>query len=157
MIGTAGNKGYQADEVITRKLSDDEYTTQLMKGFSQDTAAMQDNTVRLAQMVRDAILFLDGSSHRIQKDWLDARDVVNQAVTEMRQARHALEFECRHVLTAAADVRKFFLDDRHELEVKRLREFCDLCAQLKAYKADGTLDAVADTILKLECKQDSTT
>lgn len=48
------------------------------------------------------------------------------------------------------DVRKFFLAKEHTQEVERLKEFIGLCERLRELKRDGTLDAVAETILKLE-------
>jgi hypothetical protein len=53
------------------------------------------------------------------------------------------------LLTALKDVRTFFLEGDYEKQIDRLREFIDLCERLKALKDSGTLDAIADTILKL--------
>ena len=70
----------------------------------------------------------------------------------MREKKFALESETRQLLSAFGDVRQFFLDDRHEEQVKRLAEFVALCERLKALKETGFLDTVADTMLKLEAK-----
>lgn len=63
----------------------------------------------------------------------------SSVVTDLSKAKSEME-----------DVRKFFLSKDHVTEIDRLREFITLCEQLKALKDSGFLDAVADTILKLE-------
>lgn len=63
----------------------------------------------------------------------------SSVVTDLSKARSEME-----------DVRKFFLSKDHVVEIERLREFITLCEKLKALKDSGFLDAVADTILKLE-------
>jgi hypothetical protein len=52
-------------------------------------------------------------------------------------------------MAALKDVRQFFLNENHETEVARLKEFVELCERLQKLKASGFLDTVADTMLKL--------
>jgi hypothetical protein len=47
------------------------------------------------------------------------------------------------------EVRQFFLGSDYDAEIKRLREFVDLCERLNKLKESGFLDSVADTMLKL--------
>jgi len=49
-----------------------------------------------------------------------------------------------------ADVRKFFLEKDHAIEIERLKEFIELCEKFKALKDAGVLDVITDAILKLE-------
>ncbi len=73
-------------------------------------------------------------------------------IAEMRGIKLALVGEVRQMLDGLKDVRSFFLDVRHDEEVKRLKEFIDLCERLKALKESGFLDTVADTMLRLSEK-----
>lgn len=82
---------------------------------------------------------MTGKWEEIGKDYLK----------QLRELRMATTTETVQLKSALSDIRKFFLDDRHPEEVKRLLEFVEVCERLKKLKQDGTLDAVADTILKL--------
>jgi hypothetical protein len=68
----------------------------------------------------------------------------------LRQFRMCAVAELGTALKQFEDVRKFFLSERHAQEVERLREFVSLCERLDALRRSGFLNAVADTILKLE-------
>jgi DNA anti-recombination protein RmuC len=68
---------------------------------------------------------------------------------DIRATRMASVSEMNQILQPLRDIRKFFLGPEHEVEITRLREFIDLCERLEGLKTRGTLDALADTILKL--------
>ena len=80
-------------------------------------------------------------------------ETVNEGVSKelvlLREKRFALDTETRLLMNQLKEVRQFFLDDAHDRQVDRLREFNDLCERLAALKSSGFLDAIADTILKL--------
>jgi len=73
-----------------------------------------------------------------------------EMIRRCRESRMAALTEVRGILSELKDVRKFFLDAEHTDEIERLERFVKVCLQLKALKEDGTLDALADTMLKLE-------
>ena len=102
--------------------------------------------------VNDAKRALELSVSTFRKDSLDYMDELDAHLLRLRQARMALDTESKHILAQCADVRKFFLSEDHGEQLKRLAEFADTCQKLKALKESGFLDAVADTILKLEVK-----
>ena len=81
--------------------------------------------------------------------WKEYSERVKKELEATRQIRFALENETRLMMAQFKEVRKFFLDEDYEEQVKRLSEFVSLCERLKALKEDGFLDTVADTMLRL--------
>ena len=79
-------------------------------------------------------------------------DYGDKILPELRNWRMSMDAELSMVLKHFGEVRQFFLSDKHDAEVKRLREFVELMERLKALKDSGFLDRVADTMLKLEEK-----
>lgn len=73
----------------------------------------------------------------------------NEYIRELRSFSTCGVLELKNLLRAFEDIRKFFLSEQHEPEIKRLSEFVSMCERLKALKDSGFLDSVADTILKL--------
>jgi hypothetical protein len=74
---------------------------------------------------------------------------LQQITGDIRRSRQTVEIEMRESLKWLTTVREFFLESKYELEMKRLREFIELCKEIQALKDAGTLDAVADLALKL--------
>ena len=72
-----------------------------------------------------------------------------ECLKELRDAKSALTIENNILLRDLKEVRQFFLGPEHRQEIERLKEFVELCERLQKLKQDGTLDAVADTILRL--------
>ena len=70
-------------------------------------------------------------------------------ISNIRSARMTLVSEIHQSLAALKDVRKFFLESDYEIEMKRLERFVAVCKELKQLKNEGTLDAVAETSLRL--------
>lgn len=70
----------------------------------------------------------------------------------LRNARMTAVAEVTLSLQAFRDLRKFFIEDDYEKQMQRLERFVDLCLKMKALKDDGTLDAVADTALRMAVK-----
>ena len=71
------------------------------------------------------------------------------AIKRLRETRMTIKTEFSQTLNAMKDVRKFFLDKEYEKEMDRLERFVNIVSQFRELSADGTLDAVSDTILKL--------
>lgn len=68
---------------------------------------------------------------------------------DIRSTRFSVVSEIALMATPLKDLRQFFLQENYESEIKRLREFVELCERLKALKDSGFLDTVADTMLRL--------
>lgn len=103
----------------------------------------------LARAAFDARSVLDENMKQIVPLMQDFNAQVKVALEDMRQSRFAVVGEIAHLLQPLKDVRAFLLGRDYEVEIARLKEFCGLCERLKALKEDGTLDALADTIIKL--------
>ena len=74
---------------------------------------------------------------------------LHKITVDIRQSRQTVEMEMRDALKWLTTVREFFLESKYELEMKRLREFIELCKEIQALKDAGTLDAVADLAVRL--------
>lgn len=72
-----------------------------------------------------------------------------QQATALRTARMTVVSEIRESLAAMQDVRRFFLEPDHAVQVERLERFVRLCRDLQELKADGVFDAVCDSALRL--------
>jgi hypothetical protein len=72
-----------------------------------------------------------------------------EMLEELRTMRMSAATEVSSMLKSLEDLRKFFLGESHDEEMKRLKEFVETCERLKALKDSGFLDTVADTMLKL--------
>jgi len=73
----------------------------------------------------------------------------SEALKSIRDIRTAVIGEVHKFSSELRDLRQFFVGPSYEQEITRLKEFVGLCEKIKALKQDGTLDAVADTIIKL--------
>lgn len=136
------------DGKITKKSEADfgtEVVRRATKHFEKGVNDAEELVVR-AKAARDAI---DAMADATPKAWFECVDILNSAIADARNKRFALDAETRNILASLGDIRKFFLDDRHEEEVRRLNEFVCLCERLKALKDEGFLDRIADTILSL--------
>jgi hypothetical protein len=74
------------------------------------------------------------------------------ALEDLRQVRMSLCSETKLIMTELADIKKFFLANDYQTEITRLGEFVDLVERLQEMKQQGTLDLIADIILKLSEK-----
>ena len=103
----------------------------------------------LARAAFDARNVLDENMKQIGPLMENFNATVKVALEDVRQSRMAIIGEVAHLLQPLREVRAFLLGKDYEFEIARLKEFCDLCDRLSKLKKDGTLDAIADTIIKL--------
>lgn len=68
---------------------------------------------------------------------------------EIRQTRFAVVSETAAITNALKEIRQFFHGSEHKEQIARLAEFVDLCERLQKLKANGFIDAVADTMVRL--------
>jgi len=71
------------------------------------------------------------------------------ALEDIRQSRFAYVTEAAQMLKPLREVREFFIEKDYEGQITRLKEFAEICERLERLKKNGTLDAIADTIIKL--------
>lgn len=72
------------------------------------------------------------------------------ALERARGFRMALNSEIGGIVSAMKEMKSILADERHSGEMARLREFVDISERLMAIKRSGTLDAMVDTLLKIE-------
>ncbi len=70
-------------------------------------------------------------------------------IHEIRGARMTITRELGDAMNSLRDVRTFFLHADYQVEVQRLRQFVDLCKELRELADSGLLDAVSSSILNL--------
>lgn len=132
-----------------RNESDQEFNSTLASESNRRFERVHDKTLDLCERTKAARDFIEFHVTHVKSKWLDWVEESDKIMKDIQQTRVATEFESRQLLSACADVRKFFLSEEHAKEVCRLKEFVEVVERLRALKKDGTLDAVADTILKL--------
>ena len=131
------------------EMPDGEYHMELTRGagkYGQKSVEAAEDLVERAKAATAAMEYIANHFH---ESWKESRELLVTSINELRGKRFAVETEVKQMLGAFADIRKFFLDDCHEAEVRRLAEFVGLCERLKALKESGFIDRVADTMLTL--------
>ncbi len=126
-----------------------ELSADISTAINKKVERLKDNTIDLAIRSAEAREFLDSHTEQIKGSWLDWLEQSEKHLLAIRQTRIAIGLEASKLLSECGDVRKFFVSDDHDKEITKLREFVELAERLRALKNDGTLDKLADTILKL--------
>jgi len=94
---------------------------------------------------------------KLHNDIRALSDIIRPALVEhikaIRETRMTVVREIQESLGTMRDVRKFFLESSYESEMERLDRFVKLCAELERLKANGTLDAIADVLVRVALKE----
>jgi hypothetical protein len=130
-------------------MSDAELNMEITRGTSKYGKESVEAAETLVERAKEATAAMEYIANHFQKNWTESSDLLTAAIGDLRGKRFAAESETKQILGAFADVRRFFLDDRHETEVRRLAEFVGLCERLKVLKDSGFIDRIADTMLTL--------
>jgi hypothetical protein len=132
--------------------TDHQLNVELTRSAVKNFAASVEDTETLVSRAKEATAAIDYIATHVKTSWLQCQDELKEALLELRNKKFAIENESKQLLLALRDIRQFFLDDRHEEEMRRLSDFVSLCERLKELKESGFMDAVADTILRMEDK-----
>jgi hypothetical protein len=108
-----------------------------------------DNLNMLVDKAKDARAALDIMCDYWKADWISFMDQGDERLKQLRIFRMSFDTETKSLMASLREVRQFFMDKTHDDEVKRLKDFVEICERLKALKDSGFLDTVADTMLKL--------
>ena len=108
-----------------------------------------DEAVDFAEQVKTAKKRLYDAVDGFRDDVAQFVDAMPKTLEKVRAWRMTVEREVQMSVRALEDLRKFFLNDQHEKEMARLNEFVRTCERLQALSDNGTLNAVADVMLKL--------
>jgi hypothetical protein len=120
--------------------------TELQEQRAQEALRKTEELRKRAQEVWDSIDYLLEHVTEPAEQYLG---FINATLKTIREQKMALQTETRGLMSALREVREFFLEDKHEEEVRRLTEFVELCERLKRLKDSGFLDTVAETMLRL--------
>ncbi len=107
------------------------------------------NSTELAVQVEEARKAIMQATDSFRADALEFMKELPDILKQVRDWRMTVTREKGMAIEAMADIRKFFLNKDHEEEMARLRDFVSLSERLKKIADDGTLDRVADVMLKL--------
>lgn len=80
------------------------------------------------------------------------RPMLKEQTDAVRNARMTAVNEINQALTSLKEIRKFFLESDYKTEMNRLSEFVGMCHEIKKLKDDGTIDSIAEVMLKLSVK-----
>jgi hypothetical protein len=112
-------------------------------------AMVERNLVEMQRHAGEIVTALETSQASILEAFRQNGPAINERIAMLRSARMSVVAEISQMLTQLRDVRAFFFEEGHAREMERLEAFVSLCERLKELKADGTLDAVCDTALRL--------
>ena len=142
------------DGKVTEK-TDKQFHAEIVKKGTKLMEQAVNDSESLVSRAKEANEAIDYLATHYRSSWIQFQEEIKESLNSIRSKRAAIEIESKQMLSAFSDVRKFFLDDRHEKETARLADFVDICERLKALKDSGFLDTVADTILRIESKEAS--
>jgi hypothetical protein len=120
--------------------------TEAQEKRAQEALRKTEELRNRVQEVWDSIAYLLDHVTEPAEQYLN---FINATLKTVREQKMALQTETRGLMSALREVREFFLEDKHEEEVRRLTEFVELCERLKRLKDSGFLDTVAETMLRL--------
>lgn len=131
------------------------FTAQLAAEMVARTDKLGKENVDLAIQVKQAREFLDWSAHHMRTLWLDWVDESNKISQEMNLFRMSFDRESKAMVSTGKDVKDFFNSGEYITAHQRLADLMTLLERFREFKADGTLDAFADFILKVSCNSPS--
>jgi hypothetical protein len=123
--------------------------TEITSKLEEKTKRLNDQTIELATRVKEARELLEWHTNTVSNDWMAWMELSNQVMTDIRSARMAIGVESSKLLDECKQVRQFFMSPENEAGVKRLKDFVDLLEKLRSLKSDGTLDKLANILIKI--------
>lgn len=93
---------------------------------------------------------MDKLTKGLADDMREFKESTRLALQDIRNLRMNVVSEFHQMSGPLKDVKQFFMGHDYEEQISRLREFVSLCERLQELQTSGFLDAVADTIIKLD-------
>jgi len=121
----------------------------LDKLITSKANAMPEEIEAYAKAMAAAKAALEIGTDLFRNDMIQFSEELPKHIEKLRTWRMTMERERDTSLKALRELRQFFLEDAHEKEMMRLNEFVRMAERLKALAEDGTLEKVADVMLKL--------
>jgi hypothetical protein len=117
--------------------------------LAAEAAKLPKETRPQVQAAQDARAVIHELLKGIGGEMEEFRSDTKAYLHDIRTVRMSVVSETSAMTGPLREVRQFFLGSDYDAEIKRLREFVDLCERLNKLKESGFLDSVADTMLKL--------
>jgi len=127
------------------------FSAQLSAEMAQRTDKLGKEHIDLALQVKQAREFLEWSTHHMRQTWLDWMAESNKVSQDVTALRMLLDREGKSILASGKDVKEFFNSGEYCTAHQRMLDMITILQRFKEMKADGTLDAFADFILKVSC------
>jgi len=138
--------------IVESLKSEDIFNAELASEMVKRTDKLTDQNIDLALRLKQAREFMAWSVNHIRGQWLDWQDESSKACVQMSQLRMTFDRETKSLVAAGKDLRDFFNSEDYLKAHATLKESINLLEKFSALKANGTLDALADFILKVSCK-----
>lgn len=135
--------------IIDRERTSDEISTSIGAQVPRQKEKTEAHVVQLANNAAEAKALLEEIANTMRVDVMEFQDELPKAIKAIRSWRMTITQEKDLAITALQDLRKFFLAGDHEKEMARLENFIRTCERLRSLSQDGTLDKVAEVMLKL--------
>jgi hypothetical protein len=132
-----------------RKQHKSESDAALDRSVIKKADEIPDSLVKHVETLKVAKASLDVATHLFKKDMIEFTEELPKHMKTLREWRMTMEREKDTSLKALRELRQFFLESDYEREMTRLSEFVSLCERLRDLSKDGTLERVADVMLKL--------
>lgn len=129
------------------------FNAQLAEETLKRTARLQDTSIDLAVRLKEAREFMAWSASHVREAWLQWMETANAACHDMTAVRMTFERESKSIVATGKDVAQFFNSEQYMMAHVKFRDLVSTLERFQKLKADGTLDAFADFILKVSCKE----
>lgn len=117
-------------------------------GLAMETIAMSLRSI--GQEIMDARKSMD----EVYKSMVKTHSILGAQMTllvkDLRSKQAEMTIEVNSSISTMKEVRNFFSDKEHKVQMERLKEFIKVCQELKVLIDDGTLDAVVNAIPNLK-------
>ena len=104
----------------------------------------------IVKQARESREIIDQLLHGIGGEMERFKTEAGDHIQNIRSTRYTIVSETNTMMNALKDVRQFFMGTDYKEQIDRLRGFVELCERLQKLKESGFLDAVADTMIKLD-------
>jgi len=123
---------------------------QMQQLIMQEIQKLPKEATPLVKQARESREIIDQLLHGIGGEMEQFEADVGKHIQTIRSTRFTVVSETNTMMNALKDVRQFFMGTDYKEQIDRLRGFVELCERLQKLKESGFLDAVADTMIKLD-------
>lgn len=131
---------------------DTRFHEEMAANVAKRTDKLNDATIDIAIRLKQARDFMEWSTSHIRTIWMQWLDESDKASRDINQFRMMFDRETKTVIAAGKDLAVFFNSEEYLKAHATLKETVAILERFSEYKQNGTLDALADFILKITCR-----